>query len=165
MSPQKPYLETVDPEPGRVEAVIEWMEYLATTFGTSGALNALEYYERIGWISPQAREGLLDYLRGLGMDELHNKKYDEPGTLEGPLASLSGTPFGAHARSLEYVAAIAGDDLEAELLLASMAEQRAKPDGQSGWQPRSAQPGAVADGGANAERRIPFDDSMFGSEN
>lgn len=156
MSPQKPYLETLSPADDRIEAVIEWMEYLGTTFGTSGALNALEYYERLGWITPQAREGLVDYLRGLGMDELHNKKYDEPGTLEGPLSSLSGTPFGAHARSLEYVAAIAGDDLEAELLLASMAEQRAKPDQSASWQRRPEQAGALADGG-NTERNVPFD--------
>lgn len=116
MSAQKPYLVSLNAASVRVEDVIEWMQYLGDTFGAAGALNALEYYERLGWISPRARRELVDYLRGLAIDELHNRKYDEPETFSGVFSSLSGGPFGAHARSLEYIATIAGDDLEDELL-------------------------------------------------
>lgn len=116
MSTQKPYLASVDADSVRVEDVIEWMQYLGETFGAAGALSALEYYERLGWISPQSHRELVEYLRGLAIDELHNRKYDEPATLSGEFSSLSGGPFGAHARSLEYIACIAGDELQDELL-------------------------------------------------
>ncbi len=116
MATKKPYLASLDTGSARVEHIIEWMQYLGETFGTAGALSALEYYERLGWVSPQVRRKLVDYLRGLAIDELHDRKYDEPKTISGVLSSLSGGPFAAHARSLEYVATIAGDDIEDELL-------------------------------------------------
>lgn len=116
MSTQKPYLESLNTRPAQVEDILEWMQYLGETFGTAGALNALEYYDRLGWISPQAHADLVNYLRGLAIDELHNRKYDEPETLSGVFSSFSGGPFSAHVRSLEYVATIAGDELEDELL-------------------------------------------------
>lgn len=157
MSPQKPYLDSLDPDAAGVKVVIDWMKYLGETFGTAGALDSLRYYERLGWISPEARDQLVGYLRGLSLDELHNKKYDEPGTLDGPLSSLSGGPFGAHARSLEYVAAIAGDDLEAEALRSSMAEQRVKPEG--GRRPPTRPAEAAADGGTSESDGFTFSPS------
>ncbi|MEF8813725.1 MAG: FlaD/FlaE family flagellar protein [Halovenus sp.] len=116
MDTEKPYLVSLNTGSARVKDVIEWMQYLGETFGASGALSALGYYERLGWISQRVRRKLVSYLRGLAIDELHNRKYDEPKTLSGMFSSLSGGPFAAHARSLEYVAAIAGDDIEDELL-------------------------------------------------
>jgi archaellum component FlaD/FlaE len=149
MSPQKPYLDGLDPDATDVRVVIDWMQYLGETFGTAGALDSLRYYERLGWITPAARDQLVGYLRGLGLEELHNKKYDEPGTLEGPLSALSGSPFGAHARSLEYVAAIAGDDLEAAVLRSSMAEQQVKPERRRAAPP--TRPTETATDGGNTE--------------
>jgi hypothetical protein len=64
------------------------------------------------------------YVRGLSLDETHTKKYDDPVTLEPPLDSLSGTAFGAHARSLQFVADIAGQDIGEEVVLAHLAERR-----------------------------------------
>ncbi|WP_227133245.1 FlaD/FlaE family flagellar protein [Halorubellus salinus] len=124
MEREKPYLRSISKSADRMETTMQWARYLGETFGTSGALNCLRYYERLGWISSEVREEMIRYIRGLSLSEIHNKKYDEPATLEYPLETLSGTPFGTHARSLKYVAKIAGDDLEEHLMLARLAERR-----------------------------------------
>lgn len=124
MSVDKPYLETLEQSAGRTDATIQWARFLGETFGTTGALNCLRYYEDLEWISPLVREQMVSYLRGLSVGEIHNKRYDEPTTLEYPLESLSGTLFGAHAQSLEYIAKIRDDDLEEHVMIARMAERR-----------------------------------------
>ena len=124
MSLQQPYLETLEQSAGRTDATIQWARFLGETFGTTGALNCLRYYESLGWIRPLVREQMTSYLRGLSLGEMHNKRFDEPTTLEYPLESLSGTLFSAHAQSLEYVARINGDDLEEHVMTARMAERR-----------------------------------------
>jgi archaellum component FlaD/FlaE len=91
-------------------------------------LCALHYYERLDWITPAVRKDVEQHLQGLSLDEIHSKKYDEPGRLSGPLESLSGTPFGAHAKSLEFIAELAGDDLEADMLRTRLAKHRADVD-------------------------------------
>ena len=124
MSLDKPYLETLEQSAGRTDATIQWARFLGETFGTTGALNCLRYYEDLGWISHLVREQMTSYLRGLSLGEVHNKRYDEPTTLEYPLESFSGTVFGAHAQSLEYIAEIRGDDIEEHVMVARMAERR-----------------------------------------
>lgn len=124
MSTDKPYLDSLEQSAGRTDATIQWARYLGETFGTTGALNCLRYYEDLGWISPLVREQMASYLRGLSLGEIHNKRFDEPATLEYPLESLSGTLFAAHAQSLEYIATINGDDLEEHVMIARMAERR-----------------------------------------
>jgi archaellum component FlaD/FlaE len=126
-SASRPYLDgPIDFE--QTDALIRWAKYLGTTFGTAGALCALRYYERLSWISPEARRSVERQIRGLSLEEIHSKKYDEPGLLSGPLASLSGTPFGAHARSLEFVSVLADDDLEGDLLRAKLAKHQVGAD-------------------------------------
>lgn len=127
----KPYLETVE-EADSATAPLRWARYLSTTFGTSAALDSLRYYQRLGWIHPQVTEEMTAYLRSLSMDELHNKKYEEPATLDRPLESLTGTPFGAHARSLEFIAELAGDDLAEQRILARLARHRSGDDDADG---------------------------------
>lgn len=124
MSPTTPYLESLDRSAGRIDVTIQWARFLGETFGATGALNCLRYYEDLGWISPRVRSQMVSYLRGLSLGEIHNKRYDEPTTLEYPLESLSGTLFSAHARSLAYIARIRGDDLEEHVMIARMAERR-----------------------------------------
>ncbi|WP_440763266.1 FlaD/FlaE family flagellar protein [Natronorubrum sp. DTA7] len=124
MTGSQPYLETLERSAGRTDATIQWARFLGETFGTTGALNCLRYYEDLGWISSLVREQMTSYLRGLSLGEIHNKRYDEPTTLEYPLESLSGTLFSAHAQSLEYIATISGDDLEEHVMIARMAERR-----------------------------------------
>lgn len=124
MSVEKPYLESLEGSAGRTDATIKWARFLGETFGTTGALNCLRYYEDLGWISPLVREQMTSYLRGLSLGEIHNRRYDEPTTLEYPLESLSGTLFSAHAQSLEYIARIRDDDLEEHVMIGRMAERR-----------------------------------------
>ena len=112
--------------------LVQWAKYLGTTFGTGGALGALRYYERLGWITPAVRTAVEQHLQGLSLEESHSKKYDEPGELSGPLQSLSGTAFGAHAKSLEFIATLADDDLEADLLRTQLAKHRAGVDFTAG---------------------------------
>ena len=123
----RPYLEGLD-APTDMQVVIDWATYLGTTFGTAGGLAALRYYEDIGWIGASARRTLESHLGGLSLEELHSKKYDEPGLLSEPLESLSGTPFGAHAKSLEFIAELAGEDLEAGVIRRDMAVHQADVD-------------------------------------
>ncbi|WP_247731192.1 FlaD/FlaE family flagellar protein [Halovivax limisalsi] len=124
MSQDSYHLESLEQAVGRTDATIQWARFLGETFGTTGALNCLRYYQDLGWISPLVREQMTSYLRGLSMSEIHNKRYDEPTTLEYPLESLSGTLFGAHAQSLEYISRINDDDLEEHVMVARMAERR-----------------------------------------
>ncbi len=119
-----PYLESLEQSSAHADATIKWARYLGETFGTTGALNCLRYYETLGWISPLVRKQMTSYLRGLSLGEIHNRRYDEPASLEYPLESLSGTLFGAHAQSLEYISKISGDDLEEHVMIARMAERR-----------------------------------------
>lgn len=144
-APEKPYLTDLREGSQQMGMVIEWARYLGTTFGTSGGLNALRYYQRIDWITPVVRREMERYLQGLSIEEIHNKKYDEPATLSGSLDALSGTAFGAHARSLRYIATIAGDDLEGDMLRARMARHRAGADVS---EPTDV---AIADGGSSSD--------------
>jgi archaellum component FlaD/FlaE len=125
MQGRKPYLAEIGVGKKDTEVVLEWLEYLSGTFGAGGAQHVLEYYSRLGWITEDVRRELMSHLRGLSLEELNNKKYDEPGTLDGSLSSFSGTPFGVHARSLDYIAEIAGDNLEECIHTRRMAETRA----------------------------------------
>lgn len=124
MPVSKPYLEALDHSPDGVNATLQWVAYLGETFGANAALNCLQYYERVGWISPAVRRQMTTYLQGLSLGELHNKMYGEPVTIDGALSTLSGTPFSAHAQSLEYIADIADDDLEEHLMVSQLADRR-----------------------------------------
>lgn len=123
----RPYLQSPF-DASETETLLQWVTYLGTTFGTSGALSALRYYEQLAWISPEARYDIEQYLQGLSLEEIHSKKYDEPGHLTGPLTPLSGTPFGAHAKSLEFISALADDDIEGEMLGAKLAKHQIGAD-------------------------------------
>lgn len=124
MPATKPYLDAIDNSPETVPLLLEWGRALGESFGTSGAVNALQYYERIGWISEPVRKRMITYLQGMSLEELNNKTYDEPASLRPPIGELNGTPFAVHARSLRYVATIAGDDLDEGLVLGRLAEHR-----------------------------------------
>lgn len=122
-STTRPYLDG-PVELDRAETLIRWARYLGRTFGTAGALAALRYYERLEWIAPAARRDVERQLRGLPMAELDGTT-DDPVPLPDSLDALAGTPFAPHARSLAYVATLAGDDLEGELLRATVAKHHA----------------------------------------
>jgi archaellum component FlaD/FlaE len=126
----KPYVETIDHSTDATEAALQWARYLGETFGTSGALGSLLYYERMGWITPGVRRRMTGYLKGLSLGEMNTKKYDDPEVLSEPLEALSGTPFSAHARSLAFVAELAGHDLGERLVLVELARRRVDSDAE-----------------------------------
>lgn len=134
MSTSSIHLERLDTSPEGMAAALRWAHYLGEEFGSSGALNALRYYERLGWIGESVVDRMTDYVCGLSLGETHTKKYDEPVTLDPPLASLSGTAFGAHARSLKFVSEIADEDIGEEVVLARLADRRVEraSDGHGG---------------------------------
>lgn len=120
----RPYLTNLKGSSTPVPVVIEWARYLGTTFGSSGALNSLQYYEQLGWISSDVRKRMRTYVQGLSLDEIHTKKYEDFEPVEPPLAELSGTALGAHAESLRYIARIAGDDIGEAVMVTRLAESR-----------------------------------------
>ena len=134
MSTSSIHLERLDTSPEGMAAALRWAHYLGEEFGSSGALNALRYYERLGWIGESVVDRMTDYVCGLSLGETHTKKYDDPVTLDPPLASLSGTAFGAHARSLQFVSEIADEDIGEEVVLARLADRRVEraSDGDGG---------------------------------
>jgi len=67
---------------------------------------------------------MTSYLRGLSLGEIHNKRYDEPTTLEYPLESPERDALQRPRQTLEYIAKIRGDDLEEHVMVARMAERR-----------------------------------------
>ena len=63
---QKPYLRAIpDDEEGRVIAR-EWVEGLVNRAGSDAAVEALSYYESLGWITEAVREELEGYLLAVG---------------------------------------------------------------------------------------------------
>ncbi|MXR20601.1 FlaD/FlaE family flagellar protein [Halobacterium bonnevillei] len=61
---QRPYLESM---PGKYAAEItlfEWLEFLLERGGVKRSLEAVDYYESIGWVGEDAAEELRDHIRG-----------------------------------------------------------------------------------------------------
>jgi hypothetical protein len=114
-----PHVESLGGDTAGQMTAMEWARYLAASFGTEGALDALQYYESVGWISPSVRRTMVDHVRGLPLDELEESPggtdVDAEIDLDESVAPLADSPFERHAKSLEYVAAIAGDSLAGEL--------------------------------------------------
>jgi len=61
---ERPYLESM---PGKYAAEItlfEWLEFLLERGGVKRSLQALDYYENVGWIGEEASEKLRNHVRG-----------------------------------------------------------------------------------------------------
>ncbi len=103
---QKPYLRSIpDDEEGQVIAR-EWVEGLVDRAGSDAAVEALAYYESVGWITEAVREELEGYLLAVG--------YRSGGSL-GDLTRAD------HVESLARTAR-----------LAQLADPRAGPEPESG---------------------------------
>jgi flagellar protein FlaE len=60
----RPYLETM---PGKYAAEItlfEWLDFLLERGGVKRSLEAIDYYENIGWVGESAAAELQDHIRG-----------------------------------------------------------------------------------------------------
>ena len=60
----KPYLGTLPEGFGMELIVVEWLEYLVEEVGIRSTAEAIDYYERIDWISESVADDLQNYLRG-----------------------------------------------------------------------------------------------------
>jgi hypothetical protein len=141
-----PYLAELDGDVTQSVTVMEWARYLGATFGTEGAVAALRFYEDVDWISPSVRRTMVDYVRGLSLDELTGEG-DGRVDLGECLDTLEDTPFEKHAKSLEYVASIAGDSLEYDLVPLRLPEDGATPP----TAPATSEPQSAPDGGTEEE--------------
>lgn len=123
----EPHLRSLSGNAPQSVAVMEWARYLAAAFGTEGAVSALRYYEQINWISESVRRTMVDYVRGLSLDEL-TADDDLTVELDDSIDTLADTPFEKHARSIEYIADITGDNIEHDLLSMRLPEGDAVPE-------------------------------------
>lgn len=114
------YLSSLSGDAAERITAMKWARYLGAAFGPSGALSALRYYAEIGWIGDEVRRAMVDYVRGLTIEELELEKLEPD--LHGSLKSLEGTEFERHARSLQFVAAISGRSIEHGLASLQLAE-------------------------------------------
>jgi hypothetical protein len=100
---------------------MKWARYLGATFGTTGALRALQYYREINWISDSVKRTMTEYVRGLPIEDL-DRQPDSDLSLTDALSSLEGTHFEEHAKSLEFIAAIADNNIEHSLASLQLTE-------------------------------------------
>lgn len=107
-----PYLTSLSRDPTDRVTGMEWARYLVTAFGPTGALSALRYYTRLGWIDDRVRRTMTEYVRGLATS---NEEFDADLALDDSLPELAETPFERHAKSLEFVAAMGERDLDRDL--------------------------------------------------
>lgn len=62
---EKPYLQALPATYAAEYVVFEWLEFLLTHAGYQGAMDALDYYESIHWITGEVEADLSTYLRGI----------------------------------------------------------------------------------------------------
>ena len=116
------YLATVDDSERTRVLLLNWAEYLVHTASVDGALRALTYYENIGWISAEVLEKMTEYVSDMAEDEdLDGDDLRPNGEI---MDQLEGTPFELHAGSLQYIANLAEEDIEDEILALYTAEDR-----------------------------------------
>jgi len=62
----KPYLTSLPEHYAGEHLVFEWLEFLLLHAGYQGAIESLDYYESVGWITEECESMLNDYMLGLG---------------------------------------------------------------------------------------------------
>ncbi|WP_259534371.1 FlaD/FlaE family flagellar protein [Halalkaliarchaeum sp. AArc-CO] len=75
---EKPYLTSLPGDYVGDLVVMEWLEFLVSNADVTDAVRAVNYYERIEWITPEVAEGLREFLSGFGRVDLN--LVDQPGT-------------------------------------------------------------------------------------
>ena len=93
-----PHLESLDGTAAEQVTAMAWARYLGSAFGSSGAIRALRYYRDVSWISQDVYHTMVDYVRGLSVDELTEE--EDAIDRETSVESLRDTPYERHARSL-----------------------------------------------------------------
>jgi hypothetical protein len=114
------YLSSLSGDAAERITAMKWARYLGAAFGSSGALSALRYYRDITWISKDVQEQMVDYIRGLTIEELELEQVEPD--LHGSLQRLEGSEFERHAKSLQFIAAISGRSIEHGLASLQLSE-------------------------------------------
>lgn len=103
---EKPYLAALPADYVGDLVVLEWLESLVEAADATDAVRAVNYYERVGWVSPTAAASLREYCTGFGPVDLN--RVDEPGC-----ATLT---MDHHRESLKYIVQLSGGTAESMLL-------------------------------------------------
>jgi len=94
----KPYLTELPGDYVGDLLVMEWLEFLVSESDVTDAVRAINYYERIEWVGPEAAARLRDFLSGFGT--IDRNLVDRPGT--------DRLVREHHTRSLRYVTQLNG---------------------------------------------------------
>lgn len=62
---ERPYLTRIPDEYTAQMEIFDWLEHLVSTAGHGSTLDALAYYESLGWLSEQSRQSLEEFVEGL----------------------------------------------------------------------------------------------------
>ena len=73
----KPYLESLPEHYAGEHLIFEWLEFLLLHAGYQGAVQAIDYYESVDWLTEECESQLQDYL--LGLDD---QSGNDPTTLD-----------------------------------------------------------------------------------
>jgi flagellar protein FlaE len=93
--PEKPYLDGLPTRYGAEVVVFEWLDFLVEKGGFENTGHALDYYEDVEWLSPQAHEDLRAYMHGFA--DVNRFDADGPNDLD----------TNDHVLSLVYIARLA----------------------------------------------------------
>ncbi|AFK18926.1 fla cluster protein FlaD1 [Haloferax mediterranei ATCC 33500] len=88
---EKPYLRSLPDKYGAERVVFDWLEFLVLKGGFKRAMDALQYYQTVNWLTEDVEQTLRDYLLGFSAE------VDEPTELD----------VDDHLLSLVYVARLA----------------------------------------------------------
>ena len=102
----KPYLTELPGDYVGDLLVMEWLEFLVSASDVTDAVRAINYYERIEWIGPDAADRLRDFLSGFGT--IDRNLVDRPGT--------DRLVRDHHTRSLRYITQLNGTSSHTILL-------------------------------------------------
>ena len=103
---RKPYLTELPGDYVGDLVVLEWLEFLVAASDVTDAFRAINYYERIEWIGPDAGDRLRDFLSGFG--SIDRNLVDRPGT--------DHLHLDHHTRSLRYITQLNGTNTHTLLL-------------------------------------------------
>jgi len=67
-------LDIIKDDPAFIAVILGWLNYLVSKSNVEEALNALEYYEEVGWITEDVKIQLEKYLEGFKSVECENRK-------------------------------------------------------------------------------------------
>jgi archaellum component FlaD/FlaE len=122
MTDSTPFLDTDGTAEHERVLMLRWGEYLIDRLGTVGALEALLWYGSNGYISDRVASQMTEYIADMEPEQV-SETPDPSGEL---VTRLEDGVFAVHAGSLEFIAKIAGDDLDVELLALASPYDRIK---------------------------------------